>query len=119
MSTYLVRLTPQEPYFFGNEKNLEFKGQKNRGQMTNRYYIKSERTPLQTTLLGAMRYVFLKEKTFDLSNGRTVPGRTCRQPCGYCTCSGEGGLQRSFPQQKRQKRECMFEGKGVMAHFLS
>lgn len=68
MSTYLVRLTPQEPYFFGNEKNLEFKGQKNRGQMTNRYYIKSERTPLQTTLLGAMRYVFLKEKTFDLSN---------------------------------------------------
>ena len=53
MSTYLVRLTPQEPYFFGNEKNLEFKGQKNRGQMTNRYYIKSERTPLQTTLLGA------------------------------------------------------------------
>ena len=49
MNTYLVRLTPQEPYFFGNEKNLEFKGQKNRGQMTNRYYIKSERTPLQTT----------------------------------------------------------------------
>ena len=67
MSTYLVRLTPQEPYFFGNEKNLEFKGQKNRGQMTNRYYIKSERTPLQTTLLGAMRYVFLKNKTYDLS----------------------------------------------------
>ena len=65
MSTYLVRLTPQEPYFFGNEKNLEFKGQKNRGQMTNRYYIKSERTPLQTTLLGAMRYIFLPEKKYN------------------------------------------------------
>ena len=75
MSTYLVKLTPQEPYFFGNEKNLEFKGEKNRGQMTNRYYIKSERTPLQTTLLGAMRYVFLKNKTYDLS-GENVGGES-------------------------------------------
>ena len=68
MSTYLVRLTPQEPYFFGNEKCLTFDDGNPRGQMTNRYYIKSERTPLQTTLLGAMRYVFLKEKTYSLSN---------------------------------------------------
>lgn len=68
MSIYLVRLTPQEPYFFGNEKCFAFDDGNPRGQMTNRYYIKSERTPLQTTLLGAMRYVFLKEKTFDLSN---------------------------------------------------
>jgi len=67
MSTYLVRLTPQEPYFFGNEKCLAFDDGNPRGQMTNRYYIKSERTPLQTTLLGAMRYVFLKNKTYDLS----------------------------------------------------
>ena len=65
MSTYLVRLTPQEPYFFGNEKCLTFDDGNPRGQMTNRYYIKSERTPLQTTLLGAMRYIFLPEKKYN------------------------------------------------------
>ena len=65
MSTYLVRLTPQEPYFFGNEKCLAFDDGNPRGQMTNRYYIKSERTPLQTTLLGAMRYIFLPEKKYN------------------------------------------------------
>ena len=65
MSTYLVRLTPQEPYFFGNEKCLAFDDGNPRGQMTNRYYIKSERTPLQTTLLGAMRYILLPEKKYN------------------------------------------------------
>jgi len=65
MSTYLVRLTPQEPYFFGNEKCLTFDDGNPRGQMTNRYYIKSERTPLQTTLLGAMRYILLPEKKYN------------------------------------------------------
>ena len=65
MSIYLVRLTPQEPYFFGNEKCLAFDDGNPRGQMTNRYYIKSERTPLQTTLLGAMRYIFLPEKKYN------------------------------------------------------
>ncbi len=65
MNTYLVRLTPQEPYFFGNEKCLAFDDGNPRGQMTNRYYIKSERTPLQTTLLGAMRYIFLPEKKYN------------------------------------------------------
>lgn len=65
MSTYLVRLTPQEPYFFGNEKCLAFDDGNPRGQMSNRYYIKSERIPLQTTLLGVMRYVFLPEKKYN------------------------------------------------------
>ena len=65
MKKYLVRLTPQEPYFFGNEKCLSFNDGNPRGQMSNRYYIRSEKTPLQTTLFGAMRYLLLPEKKTD------------------------------------------------------
>ena len=62
MKSYLVKLVPTEPYFFGNEKSFKFDGQENSGQMSNQYFIRSERTPLQTTLLGVMRYVFLPHK---------------------------------------------------------
>lgn len=62
MKSYLVKLTPNEPYFFGNEKSFKFDGQENSGQMSNQYFIRSERTPLQSTLLGTMRYVFLPHK---------------------------------------------------------
>ena len=75
MSTYLVRLTPQEPYFFGNEKCLTFNDGNPRGQMSNRYYIKSERTPLQTTLLGAMRYIILPEKEYNYAEKEKYIGK--------------------------------------------
>ena len=68
MKSYLVKLKPMEPYFFGNEKTFRFSGEKNQGQMRNSYYIKSERTPLQTTLLGAMRYLFLLTKSYRLDD---------------------------------------------------
>lgn len=67
MKKYLVRLTPLEPYFFGNEKCFSFDDGNPRGQMSNRYYIRSERTPLQTTLLGAMRYLFIPTKKSDFN----------------------------------------------------
>ena len=41
MKTYLVTLTPQEPYFFGNEKTFLFDKEKNQGQRGNSYYIRS------------------------------------------------------------------------------
>ena len=59
MKTYLVKLTPLEPYFFGNEKTFLFRGEKNQGQRGNSYYIRSERTPLQSTLMGMMRYLLM------------------------------------------------------------
>ncbi len=62
MKSYLVKLVPIEPYFFGNEKSFKFDGQVNCGQMSNQYFIRSERTPLQSTLIGTMRYVFLPHK---------------------------------------------------------
>ena len=63
--TYLVKLTPQEPYFFGNEKRFIFAKEDNQGQMGNSYFIKSEKTPLQTTLLGMMRYILAPMKGTD------------------------------------------------------
>ena len=64
MKTYLVKLTPQEPYFFGNEKRFTIAGENNQGQMGNSYFIRSERTPLQTTLLGMMRYILMPDKDY-------------------------------------------------------
>ena len=61
MSRYLMTLTPQEPYFFGNEKTFRYPGAKSSGR-GNRYYIKSEQTPAQTTWIGALRYLLLPIK---------------------------------------------------------
>ena len=57
MYNYLVKFTPLEPYFFGNEKAFSF-GSVN-GQKNGEYYIKSEERPSQTTIFGALRYCCL------------------------------------------------------------
>ena len=61
MNQYLMTLTPMEPYFFGNEKTFKYPGQKV-GDQSNRYYIKSEFVPAQTTLIGTLRYILLPVK---------------------------------------------------------
>lgn len=60
MSKYLMTLTPQEAYFFGNEKTFSFSEKVSNRE--KRYYIHGERTPSQTTLLGALRYILLPNK---------------------------------------------------------
>ena len=57
--TYLLTMRPLEPYFFGNEKTFSFDPKK---PEDNRYFIKSERMPLQTTVLGALRYLLMPVK---------------------------------------------------------
>lgn len=61
MSMYLMRLTPQEPYFFGNEKTFNFPGA-TVADKQNRYYIIGEKIPTQTTLIGTLRYILLPVK---------------------------------------------------------
>ena len=61
MSSYLMTLTPQEPYFFGNEKSFKYPGT-DVGNESNRYYIRSENIPTQTTVFGTLRYVLLPVK---------------------------------------------------------
>lgn len=75
--TYLLTLHPEEPYFFGNEKTFLFNADAASG---NRYFIKGEPLPSQTTLLGAMRYLLMPVKNADfrytaqeqLRNGRII-----------------------------------------------
>jgi len=61
MIKYLLELTPQEPYFFGNEKAFKYPGQKV-GGLSSQYFIKSELTPAQTTVIGTLRYILLPVK---------------------------------------------------------
>lgn len=57
MKQYLVTFKPLEPFFFGNDKIFSFTAQEN-----GRYFISSENTPSQSTLLGAIRYILLPVK---------------------------------------------------------
>lgn len=57
--TYLLTMRPLEPYFFGNEKTFAFDP---KTPAENRYFIKSERMPLQTTVLGVLRYLLMPVK---------------------------------------------------------
>lgn len=65
MKTYRVDFKPISPYFFGNEKTFPYTGQTVGQRLSNAYYIKSERMPSQTTILGALRYLFLAHKKSD------------------------------------------------------
>ena len=64
MTTYRITLTPLEPYFFGNEKNFNFGTNVGQKAQSN-YYIKSDYTPSQSTLLGMLRYLGLKHVNSD------------------------------------------------------
>ncbi|MBR2877887.1 MAG: hypothetical protein IKB92_02175 [Clostridia bacterium] len=67
MKQYLVKITPQEPYFFGNERSFKFPGDENSGQVNSKYYAKSEKTPAGSTIMGMLRYVLLPVKKTDFS----------------------------------------------------
>ncbi len=66
-STYKITFRPVEPYFFGNEKNFIFPGQEKGKAYASSYFIRSEKTPSQSTILGALRYIFLPYKWKDLT----------------------------------------------------
>ena len=59
MNRYLIRFTPMESYFFGNERGLNYPG--SMSQYQNLYFVRGENTPLQTTLLGALRFMLLQK----------------------------------------------------------
>lgn len=67
IKTYKVTFKPVEPYFFGNEKNFAFPGQKQESVYASSYFIRSEKAPSQSTILGALRYLFLPHKKADYS----------------------------------------------------
>ena len=72
MSRYLVRFTPMEPYFFGNERTLSYPD--STSQYQNLYFVRGENTPLQTTLLGALRFMLLQKHGRKPDNFRKLKG---------------------------------------------
>lgn len=63
--TYKITFKPAEPYFFGNEKSSTFPNPKVHSGYSNSYFFRSEETPSQTTILGALRFLFLACKRSD------------------------------------------------------
>lgn len=61
----LIKLTPLEPFFFGNEKSFAYG--ETRRQKAGSYYSVSDDLPSQTTLFGVLRYLGIKEKKSDYS----------------------------------------------------
>lgn len=72
MSKYLFKFTPAEPYFFGSEKTFDHPDIDTDGSVKSAkiqqslYFVRSEDTPSQTTVLGALRLALL------LDNGRSA-----------------------------------------------
>ncbi len=65
-TTYKITFKPVEPYFFGNEKASAFPVKDgNASPSVSSYFIRSEDIPSQSTILGALRYLFLAHKNPD------------------------------------------------------
>lgn len=64
MKTYLVRMTPLEPFTFSGEKGFAFNaaGSNGRSVGNTSYYQTSRDMPEQTTVIGMLRYIILKNK---------------------------------------------------------
>lgn len=64
MSIYLVRMTPLEGFTFGGEKGVAFAGVNKelggRNVANTSYYQMSQNMPEQTTIIGMLRYLILK-----------------------------------------------------------
>ena len=55
MSKYLIRLTPAEPYFFGDENTFRV------GEPKASYFIRSLPMPPATSVIGMLRYTLLEQ----------------------------------------------------------
>ena len=61
MSTYQIKLTPVNTFFFGGEKHS--RSDKNTNGFEMDYFVKSDMYPQQTTLLGVLRYYLLMKNS--------------------------------------------------------
>lgn len=58
MTEYLIKLTPLEPYTFGQEMGFQYGSEKGTGKQS--YIMESGEIPDQTSLFGVTRYLILK-----------------------------------------------------------
>ena len=57
-----IKLTPLEPYFFGNDRTFHYGEEDKKRIGRSEYFIKSEQMPLQTALFGVLRYLGIRDK---------------------------------------------------------
>ena len=68
MSVYKINLVPMERFFFGGEDTF---GTDNKES----YFVRSMFLPQQTTLLGFLRYLLLKNYNIMDDDGKIIPGK--------------------------------------------
>lgn len=72
MKVLRISLKPLEPYFFGNERSLFYEGINTKVQAkASNYFVRSEETPLQSTLFGVLRYMGIAEKNANFKLNQT------------------------------------------------
>ncbi|MBQ8515321.1 MAG: hypothetical protein IJ496_07975 [Ruminococcus sp.] len=64
---YLITLKPQEPYFFGTDRNVAYGSTTIQRAQMNPYYIKSANIPSQSALFGVLRYLGIADPKMDFS----------------------------------------------------
>lgn len=107
MTTYLLRLTPMEPFFFADERSFAYPLRSYPGQQGDRSRVAGEPTPSQTTLFGALRYLLLPHKRAD---------RTAYTPAERAAIAAAVG-EHSFDPQATE-RQCFGGIRGMSPLFL-
>lgn len=70
MKTYLLKITPLEPYTFGTDQRFKYNGEEGTGKES--FYINSNELPEQTTVLGMLRFLILEHaKDFSIKSDFT------------------------------------------------
>lgn len=82
----LVKITPIEPYAFGTDQKFQYPDQKATGKES--YFIRSETVPEQTTILGMLRFMILKQKgilrsDFQYKEEQRIQMAKCIGPCSF------------------------------------
>ncbi len=82
----LVKITPIEPYTFGTDQKFQYPNQKLTGKES--YFVNSRTVPEQTTILGMLRLLILKQKglfrsDFHYTEEQRKQMRECIGPCSF------------------------------------
>lgn len=91
---YLVKITPLEPYSFGNDQNFVYPEEQSTGKES--YFVRSKEIPEQTTILGLLRYLVLKEHGLLRTDFQYTPEE--RQQMKQCI----GGRSFSYLEKEKQ-----------------
>lgn len=75
MNNFLVTLTPVDKFYFGGDMTFEVKGADGHNQMYASYIIESSMFPQQTSLLGMLRFLLLRNNPELFDGTRIIKGK--------------------------------------------